>query len=187
MPPLTEEAALRGPAPARFGLHGDVPGLVSVTYSNLPFMQDCELLHSSKVNSSAYLCSSAWHPLLGRDLVPVGQLVKPLKQCAVRPRVQLLGQKRRFEPLPATSGLPRSTDIVGPTRLVRFVPEADLRRRAARLLNRNSRPRPAGRCAGEIHSAAGAPPFDGLAVQNSGGLHAASPARTPQATIDWKP
>ena len=27
-----------------------------------------------------------------------------------------LGQKRRFDPQPATSGLPRTTDIVGPTR-----------------------------------------------------------------------
>ena len=33
-----------------------------------------------------------------------------------------LGQSRRFDPLPATSGLPRSTDIVRPARLVRFVP-----------------------------------------------------------------
>ena len=36
-----------------------------------------------------------------------------------------LGQKRRFDHLPATSGLPRGTDIVGPTRLVRFVPTRD--------------------------------------------------------------
>jgi hypothetical protein len=28
----------------------------------------------------------------------------------------LVGQKRRFDPLPATSGLPRSTDIIGPAR-----------------------------------------------------------------------
>ena len=37
-----------------------------------------------------------------------------------------LGQKRRFDHLPATSGLPRGTDIVGPTRLVRFVPRSDI-------------------------------------------------------------
>jgi hypothetical protein len=33
-----------------------------------------------------------------------------------------LGQSRRFGPLPATSGLPRSTDIIRPARLVRLVP-----------------------------------------------------------------
>ena len=32
------------------------------------------------------------------------------------------GQSRRFEPLPVTSGLPRTTDIGRPARLVRFVP-----------------------------------------------------------------
>ena len=32
------------------------------------------------------------------------------------------GQSRRFDPLPATSGLPRTTDIIRLTRLVRFVP-----------------------------------------------------------------
>jgi hypothetical protein len=37
-----------------------------------------------------------------------------------------MGQKRRFDPLPITSGLPRSTDIIYPARLVRFVPRADL-------------------------------------------------------------
>jgi hypothetical protein len=36
------------------------------------------------------------------------------------------GQKRRFDPLPVTSGLPRSTDIIRPARHVRLVPEADL-------------------------------------------------------------
>jgi hypothetical protein len=37
-----------------------------------------------------------------------------------------LGQKRRFDPLPATSGLPQPTDIVRPARLVRFVPIAEV-------------------------------------------------------------
>jgi len=43
-----------------------------------------------------------------------------------------LGQKRRFDPLPATSGLPRSTDIIRPVRLVRLVPTADIRGPAER-------------------------------------------------------
>jgi len=33
------------------------------------------------------------------------------------------GQTRRFNPLPMTSGLPQTTDIAEPGRLVRFVPE----------------------------------------------------------------
>lgn len=37
-----------------------------------------------------------------------------------------MGQSRRFDPLPATSGLPRSTDVVRPVRLVRFVPTAEV-------------------------------------------------------------
>jgi hypothetical protein len=36
-----------------------------------------------------------------------------------------LGQKRRFDPLPIISGLPRLTDINRPARLVRFVPTRD--------------------------------------------------------------
>ena len=36
------------------------------------------------------------------------------------------GQKRRFDLLPITSGLPRLTGIVGPTRLVGFGPEANI-------------------------------------------------------------
>jgi hypothetical protein len=35
-----------------------------------------------------------------------------------------MGQKRRFDPLPAISGLPRSTDVIRSARLVRLVPEA---------------------------------------------------------------
>jgi hypothetical protein len=35
-------------------------------------------------------------------------------------------QKRRFDLLPATSSLPRTTDINRPARLVRFVPTTDI-------------------------------------------------------------
>jgi hypothetical protein len=41
-----------------------------------------------------------------------------------RSAMSQLGQKRRFDPQPVTSGLPQSTDIAGPARLVRFVPTA---------------------------------------------------------------
>src|ERR1700724_3377907 len=41
--------------------------------------------------------------------------------CNARPD-HTLGQKLRFDLGPATSALPRSTDIVRPVRLVRFVP-----------------------------------------------------------------
>jgi len=44
------------------------------------------------------------------------------KPLATRGRTIHLGQSRRFGPLPATSGLPRSTDIIRPARLVRLVP-----------------------------------------------------------------
>jgi hypothetical protein len=37
-----------------------------------------------------------------------------------------VGHSRHFDRLPTTSGLPRSTDIIGPAPLVRFVPEADM-------------------------------------------------------------
>jgi hypothetical protein len=36
-------------------------------------------------------------------------------------------QKRRSDRVVATSGLPRGTDIAGPTRWVRFVPTTDVR------------------------------------------------------------
>jgi len=35
------------------------------------------------------------------------------------------GQSRRFSGRPATSGLPRTTDVIRPARLVRLVPKAD--------------------------------------------------------------
>jgi hypothetical protein len=38
-----------------------------------------------------------------------------------------MGQKRRFDPLPATSGLPRLTDTNRPVRLVRWVPASDIK------------------------------------------------------------
>jgi hypothetical protein len=37
-----------------------------------------------------------------------------------------MGHSRRFDPLPITSGPPRSTDIVRPVTLVRFVPTCDI-------------------------------------------------------------
>jgi hypothetical protein len=37
-----------------------------------------------------------------------------------------LGQKRRFDALPVTSGLPRTTDIIRPARLIRFVPRTEV-------------------------------------------------------------
>lgn len=40
-------------------------------------------------------------------------------------RAPEMGQKR-LDPLPATSGLLRTTDIIRPLRLVRFVPQADI-------------------------------------------------------------
>ena len=51
------------------------------------------------------------------------QVDEPL---ATRGRTIHLGQKRRFASLPAISGLPRTTDIVRPPRLVRFVPDSDV-------------------------------------------------------------
>ena len=39
-----------------------------------------------------------------------------------------MGHSRRFDPLPATSGLPRTTDIIRPARLVRNVPTGDIAR-----------------------------------------------------------
>src|SRR5438128_9729343 len=45
----------------------------------------------------------------------------------------VLGQSRRFNDQPATSGLTRSTDIVRPRRLVRFVPNNGSSQHPARL------------------------------------------------------
>jgi hypothetical protein len=39
-----------------------------------------------------------------------------------------LGQSRRSGPMPATSGLPRTTDIIRPAGLVRFVPSPDIQK-----------------------------------------------------------
>src|SRR5206468_5979278 len=43
-----------------------------------------------------------------------------------RAQMSALGQSRRFDPLPVTSGLPRTTDINRPAPLVRFVPTAEV-------------------------------------------------------------
>jgi hypothetical protein len=40
------------------------------------------------------------------------------------------GQSRRFEPPPTISGLPSSADIMRPSRLVPFVPQAEVKRHA---------------------------------------------------------
>src|ERR1700694_2974616 len=45
---------------------------------------------------------------------------------SLAPRMSVLGQSRRFDPLAATSGLPRTTDI-RPDRLVRLVPHAEVK------------------------------------------------------------
>ncbi len=37
-----------------------------------------------------------------------------------------IGQSRHSDPASLTSGLPRSTDIIRPARLVRFVPKSDI-------------------------------------------------------------
>src|SRR5258708_33345830 len=46
-----------------------------------------------------------------------------------------LGQKRRFEPLSTTSGLPQLTDIARSARLVRFMPCSDIAGSAALALS----------------------------------------------------
>jgi hypothetical protein len=49
------------------------------------------------------------------------------------------GQTRRFKSLPATSGLPPSTDIIRPVRLVRLVQEAkDRENRKCNIAKRQS-------------------------------------------------
>jgi hypothetical protein len=45
---------------------------------------------------------------------------------ALMTRVSTLGQSRHFDRGPAPSGLPRSTDIIRPARLVRLVPARDI-------------------------------------------------------------
>jgi hypothetical protein len=49
-----------------------------------------------------------------------------------------LGQSLRFAHLPATSGLPQSTDIVRAVRLVRFVPMGDIACRGLQLMRRSN-------------------------------------------------
>src|SRR6478672_5100079 len=57
------------------------------------------------------------HTQLGRAVLfcSLSQLAKPVLRS-------VSGQRRRFDASPATSGLPQSTDIARPVRLVRFVP-----------------------------------------------------------------
>jgi hypothetical protein len=45
---------------------------------------------------------------------------KPVAEANFFPAMSVLDRSRYFEGLPATSGLPRSTGIVGSTRVVRF-------------------------------------------------------------------
>src|ERR1700675_4510461 len=47
------------------------------------------------------------------------------QQAAGTLRISASGQSRRFHPLPATSGLPQTTDIIRPARLFRLVPSPD--------------------------------------------------------------
>ena len=48
-----------------------------------------------------------------------------------------LGHSRRFGHWPVTSGLPQTTDIVGPARLVRLVPQQDIFTAARAKLNQS--------------------------------------------------
>ena len=54
-----------------------------------------------------------------------GGAIKDSRQEAAYFGMSIEGQKRRFRPQPAFSGLPLRTDIVRPARLVRLVPTAD--------------------------------------------------------------
>ncbi len=58
----------------------------------------------------------------------------PQISIALHGRTIHSGQKRRFDIQPATSGLPRSTDIARPVRLVRLVPKTEIYRRGCRPL-----------------------------------------------------
>src|SRR5260221_2869651 len=79
-----------------------------------------------------------WRCRFESPATPSGALEgAPRGFAAVRKRpTDVRGQKRRFDPMPATSGLPRTTDVIRPARLVRFVPGAEtftaLRKAAAR-------------------------------------------------------
>src|ERR1700738_3872204 len=93
--------------------------------SNAPTADDCQTLIQARSTApvdkpfrSSYGCDSC----PPRDTPPLGQR-------ATSP----MGQKRRFDPQPLTSGLPQSTDIARPARLVRFVPQADPTTRLASL------------------------------------------------------
>jgi hypothetical protein len=67
-----------------------------------------KLENVSVPNADGARCERRWHPR--------------------RPKAKSdLGQSRRFDVRPVTSGPPQSTDIVRPARLVRFVPNPDIR------------------------------------------------------------
>jgi hypothetical protein len=51
--------------------------------------------------------------------------VRVIRAWGISCRMPVLGQKRRFHRQSMTSGLPRTTDIIRPVRLVRFVPDPD--------------------------------------------------------------
>ena len=60
---------------------------------------------------------------LSQRLLPRGHAeVSDTDQCELPGK----GHSRHFDGLPMTSDLPRSTDIVRPARLVRFVPDAEV-------------------------------------------------------------
>jgi hypothetical protein len=55
-------------------------------------------------------------------------VVQEILRCGIStPPMSPWGQKRRFDPQPVTSGLPQSTDIAKSARLVRLVPEPEIR------------------------------------------------------------
>jgi hypothetical protein len=71
-------------------------------------------------------CQSPLYVLSAQDAPPgLGEIERSYStivgRCPAMPTSES-GQSRRFDPLPATSGLPRTTDIIRPARLVRNVP-----------------------------------------------------------------
>jgi hypothetical protein len=52
----------------------------------------------------------------------VGLATNPIGTAIPSPDVSCVGRSRRFDALPATSGLPRTTDVIRPAGLVQLVP-----------------------------------------------------------------